>query len=69
MQSLTGAAHEIAAGEKGIRVHVATGDELEVLAQSFNRMQVANEDAQSRLSEAMQAALDASRSRASFSRI
>jgi signal transduction histidine kinase/CheY-like chemotaxis protein len=63
---LTGAAHEIAAGGKGVRVHVATGDELEVLAQSFNRMQEANEDALRKLSDAMQSALEASRVKSEF---
>ena len=66
LKSLTNAAEAIAAGERGVRVAVATNDELEVLAQAFNNMQAANEDAMQKLSEAMEAALEASRLKSEF---
>jgi signal transduction histidine kinase/CheY-like chemotaxis protein/HPt (histidine-containing phosphotransfer) domain-containing protein len=66
LQSLTEASRRIASGETGVRVEVDTTDELQVLAQSFNQMQVANEEAMRRLSEAMAAALEASRLKSEF---
>jgi signal transduction histidine kinase/DNA-binding response OmpR family regulator len=66
LTTLTKAAEAIATGEKGVRVTIATNDELEVLAQAFNDMQAANEDAMQKLSEAMEAALEASRLKSEF---
>jgi signal transduction histidine kinase/CheY-like chemotaxis protein len=66
LESLTKAAQAIASGEKGVRVHVQTHDELEVLASAFNHMQQANEDALTQLSKAMDAALEASRLKGEF---
>ncbi len=66
LQSLTEASQRIAAGEAGVRVDVDTTDELQVLADAFNQMQVANEEAMRRLSEAMEAALEASRLKSEF---
>ncbi|MBN2196137.1 MAG: response regulator [Polyangiaceae bacterium] len=66
LKSLTDAAHRIAAGEKGVRVQVETNDELQVLGQAFNQMQAANEDAMQRVSDAMEAALEASRLKSEF---
>jgi HAMP domain-containing protein len=61
LRGLTAAAESIAAGQQGVRVDVRTDDELQVLGQAFNHMQQANEDAQQRLRDAMEAALEASR--------
>ncbi|HWZ90152.1 MAG TPA: ATP-binding protein, partial [Polyangiaceae bacterium] len=66
LKRLTAAAENIASGQKGIRVHVRTDDELEVLGQAFNHMQQANEDALQRLQDAMEAALEASRLKSEF---
>jgi len=66
LQSLTEASQRIAGGEAGVRVSVDTTDELQVLAQAFNQMQEANEEAMRRLSEAMEAALEASRLKSEF---
>jgi signal transduction histidine kinase/CheY-like chemotaxis protein len=66
LETLTKAAQTIAGGEKGVRVQVQTGDELEVLAGAFNHMQQANEDAMTQLSHAMEAALEASRLKGEF---
>ena len=66
LRTLTEAAHTIATGQKGVRVAVETNDELQVLGQAFNHMQEANEDAMQRLSEAMEAALEASRLKSEF---
>jgi signal transduction histidine kinase/DNA-binding response OmpR family regulator len=66
LKGLTEAAEQIAAGKQGVRVNVQTDDELQVLGQAFNHMQAANEDAMKRLSEAMEAALEASRLKSQF---
>ncbi len=66
LETLTQAAQTIAAGKKGVRVEVQTRDELEVLAGAFNHMQQANEDAMTQLSQAMEAALEASRLKGEF---
>ena len=66
LKILTKAAHAIASGEMGVRVRVETGDELQVLGHAFNQMQTANEDAMQRLSDAMDAALEASRLKSEF---
>jgi signal transduction histidine kinase/CheY-like chemotaxis protein/HPt (histidine-containing phosphotransfer) domain-containing protein len=66
LKGLTEAAEQIAAGKQGVRVSVQTDDELQVLGQAFNHMQSANEDAMRRLSEAMEAALEASRLKSQF---
>lgn len=66
LQSLTTAAESIATGKQGVRVSVHTNDELQVLAQAFNHMQAANEDAMRELSTAMEAALEASRLKSEF---
>ncbi|HKO91988.1 MAG TPA: ATP-binding protein, partial [Polyangiaceae bacterium] len=63
---LTRAANQIAKGELGVRVNVASQDELEVLAGAFNHMQVANENAMDNLKTAMAAALEASRLKSEF---
>lgn len=63
---LKGATDRIAAGEKGVRVAVDTDDEVEALAVAFNGMQAANEDAMRKLSDAMEAALEASRLKSEF---
>lgn len=60
------ATDRIAAGEKGVRVDVDSNDEVEALAVAFNGMQQANEDAMDKLSEAMEAALEASRLKSEF---
>jgi signal transduction histidine kinase/CheY-like chemotaxis protein/HPt (histidine-containing phosphotransfer) domain-containing protein len=64
--ALTGAAGRIAQGERGVRVAVDTDDELSVLGGAFNQMQEANEEAMARLSQAMEAALEASRLKSEF---
>lgn len=51
LRKLTAAAEAIAAGEKGVRVHVHSDDELDVLASAFNHMQQANEEAMQKLSD------------------
>ena len=66
LKTLTQAAQTIASGKKGVRVQVQTRDELEVLAGAFNHMQQANEDAMTQLSQAMEAALEASRLKGEF---
>ncbi len=66
LRTLTEAAHDIAQGERGVRVRVETDDELQVLAHAFNQMQQANEEAFQKLSEAMEAALQASRMKSEF---
>jgi signal transduction histidine kinase/CheY-like chemotaxis protein/HPt (histidine-containing phosphotransfer) domain-containing protein len=66
LRGLTAAAESIAAGQQGVRVDVRTDDELQVLGQAFNHMQQANEDAQQRLRDAMEAALEASRLKSEF---
>ncbi len=66
LQVLTAATDRIARGEKGVRVEINSDDELEVLAGAFNHMQAANEDAMQRLSDAMEAALEASRLKSEF---
>src|SRR5688572_14754536 len=63
---LKGATDRIAAGEKGVRVAVDTDDEVEALAVAFNGMQQANEEAMQKLSDAMEAALEASRLKSEF---
>ena len=63
---LKGATDRIASGEKGVRVAVDTDDEVEALAVAFNGMQQANEDAMQKLSDAMEAALEASRLKSEF---
>ncbi len=64
--ALTQATDRIAAGEQGVRVKGATDDELGALAEAFNHMQEANEDAMKRLNDAMEAALEASRLKSEF---
>ena len=66
LQRLKDATDRIAAGEKGIRVEVESNDEVKALAVAFNQMQGANEDAMQRLSDAMEAALEASRLKSEF---
>jgi signal transduction histidine kinase/CheY-like chemotaxis protein/HPt (histidine-containing phosphotransfer) domain-containing protein len=66
LRELTGAANQIAQGELGVRVNVASQDELEVLAGAFNHMQMANEQAMESLKAAMAAALEASRLKSEF---
>ena len=66
LMSLKAATDRIAAGEKGVRVVVDTDDEVEALAVAFNGMQQANEDAMQKLSDAMEAALEASRLKSEF---
>ena len=66
LADLTRAANQIAQGELGVRVAVASQDELEVLAGAFNHMQKANEEAMERLKTAMAAALEASRLKSEF---
>jgi signal transduction histidine kinase/DNA-binding response OmpR family regulator len=63
---LTGAANEIAQGERGVRVQIKSGDEVEVLAAAFNQMLQANEDAMERLEITTQRALDADRMKGEF---
>jgi len=63
---LKAATDRIASGEKGVRVSVDTDDEVEALAVAFNGMQQANEDAMQKLSDAMEAALEASRLKSEF---
>ncbi len=60
------ATDRIAAGEKGVRVHVDSDDEIQALATAFNGMQEANEETMRKLSEAMEAALEASRLKSEF---
>lgn len=64
--ALKGATDRIAQGETGVRVTGETDDELGALAVAFNNMQQANEDAMKRLSDAMEAALEASRLKSEF---
>ncbi len=66
LQALTAATDRIAGGEKGVRVSVDSNDELEALAGAFNHMQASNEDAMQKLSDAMDAALEASRLKSEF---
>jgi signal transduction histidine kinase/CheY-like chemotaxis protein len=63
---LTDAAERVAEGKTGVRVEVQADGELAVLAGAFNHMQQANEDAMRRLSDAMEAALEASRLKSEF---
>jgi signal transduction histidine kinase/CheY-like chemotaxis protein/HPt (histidine-containing phosphotransfer) domain-containing protein len=63
---LTDAAERVAEGKTGVRVEVEAEGELAVLAHAFNHMQQANEDAMRKLSDAMEAALEASRLKSEF---
>ncbi len=66
LNELKRATDRIAAGESGVRVEVQSDDEVQSLALAFNGMQEANEDAMRRLSDAMDAALEASRLKSEF---
>ncbi len=66
LRGLTRAANEIAEGKNGVRVDIASNDELELLAGAFNHMQQANETAMAQLKTAMEAALEASRLKSEF---
>ncbi|MBN1609581.1 MAG: response regulator [Polyangiaceae bacterium] len=63
---LTDAAERVAEGKTGVRVEAQADGELGVLAGAFNHMQQANEDAMKKLSDAMEAALEASRLKSEF---
>jgi signal transduction histidine kinase/DNA-binding response OmpR family regulator len=63
---LTAAANKIASGERGIRVDIESGDEVEVLAAAFNQMLEANEDAMLRLEVTTNRALEADRLKGEF---
>jgi signal transduction histidine kinase/CheY-like chemotaxis protein len=63
---LTAAANRIAEGERGIRVNIESGDEVQVLAAAFNQMLEANEDAMQRLEVTTQRALEADRLKGEF---
>jgi signal transduction histidine kinase/CheY-like chemotaxis protein len=66
IEKLTAAANQIAQGERGLRVGIASGDEVEVLADAFNQMLEANEDAMQRLEVTTQRALEADRLKSEF---
>ncbi len=66
LMALKDATDRIRAGEAGVRVDIQSNDELHDLANAFNDMQTANEDAMRKLSEAMEAALEASRLKSEF---
>jgi signal transduction histidine kinase/DNA-binding response OmpR family regulator len=63
---LTKAANEIAAGKRGLRVSIESGDEVEQLASAFNQMLEANEDAMHKLELTTARALAADRLKSEF---
>lgn len=63
---LAAAASRVADGEAGVRVSIATGDELEQLGAAFNAMVAARTEVTSRLEEARQAADAATRAKSEF---
>jgi signal transduction histidine kinase/DNA-binding response OmpR family regulator len=63
---LTAAAQQISAGQRGIRVSISSGDEVETLAAAFNQMLEANEDAIRRLEVATEQARAADRAKSEF---
>ena len=63
---LTAAANQIAKGERGLRVNIESGDEVEVLAAAFNQMLEANEDAMQRLEVTTKRALESDRLKSEF---
>ena len=63
---LTGAANRIAQGERGVRVDIQSGDEVEVLASAFNHMLEANEEAMVRLEVTTERAVAADRLKSEF---
>ncbi len=66
LSDFTRAAKRIAEGNSDVRVEVRTNDELEELAEAFNQMQAANEDAFEKLKETTRQALEASRLKGEF---
>jgi signal transduction histidine kinase/CheY-like chemotaxis protein len=66
MAELTAAANVIASGERGIRVHIRSGDEVELLAGAFNHMLQANEEAMDRLEVTTERALESDRLKSEF---
>jgi signal transduction histidine kinase/CheY-like chemotaxis protein len=63
---LTANAKAIASGQRGVRADIQSGDEVEVLAAAFNQMQVANEDALTKLEATTERALAADRLKSEF---
>jgi signal transduction histidine kinase/CheY-like chemotaxis protein len=63
---LTANANAIASGQRGVRADIQSGDEVEVLAAAFNQMQVANEDALTKLEATTERALAADRLKSEF---
>jgi signal transduction histidine kinase/CheY-like chemotaxis protein len=63
---LTSTANEIAQGRRGVRAHIRSGDEVEVLAAAFNHMLEANEDALQKLEATTERALAADRAKSEF---
>jgi signal transduction histidine kinase/DNA-binding response OmpR family regulator len=66
IEKLREAANQIAQGKRGLRVSIASGDEVEDLAAAFNHMLEANEDAMRRLEVTTQRALEADRLKSEF---
>ncbi|HKQ67982.1 MAG TPA: ATP-binding protein [Polyangiaceae bacterium] len=64
--ALTRVANDIAGGNRDVRAKVESADELAVLADAFNRMLDANQDAFERLRETTERALEASRLKSEF---
>ncbi|HWA75285.1 MAG TPA: response regulator [Polyangiaceae bacterium] len=63
---LTSAANEIAEGNRGLRVSIQSGDEVESLASAFNQMLEANDDAMRKLEATTERALAADRLKSEF---
>jgi signal transduction histidine kinase/DNA-binding response OmpR family regulator len=63
---LTFAAKEIAGGNRGLRVSIRSGDEVELLASAFNQMLEANDDAMRKLEATTERALAAGRLKSEF---
>ncbi len=66
LQTLREASERIASGEHGVRVQIASRDELQSLAGAFNQMQQANEEAMEHLRSALLQAQEASRLKSEF---
>jgi signal transduction histidine kinase/CheY-like chemotaxis protein len=66
LAGLTSAAHEIAAGNRHVRVAIHSGDEVELLASAFNQMLEANEEAMRKLEATTERALAADRMKSEF---
>jgi signal transduction histidine kinase/DNA-binding response OmpR family regulator len=66
LSQLTSVSEELARGNRGIRVAISSGDEIEQLGQTFNAMADANEQAMQNLEVKTAEALEASRLKSEF---